>query len=115
MLPGIIGGLRALEVVKLISSVSAEPLLAGSCLRRPAAEPRCRELRVDGKGSRCAVCSADGDAQSAARSEGFTARSVRVAMGDDEAAGAIPRHMTVEELAADHRPTRASRCSMCAT
>lgn len=96
MLPGIIGSLQALEVVKLILGVG-EPLI-GRLLAFDGLRGTLRELRVD-KDPHCAVCGPDATL-AAPRSDVALQSDACVAVGDDLAAGAIPL-ITVEELAAD--------------
>lgn len=96
MLPGIIGSLQALEVVKLILGVG-EPLI-GRLLAFDGLRGTLRELRVD-KDPHCAVCGA-GAVITAPRPDVGLQSGACVAVRDAEAADAIPV-ITVEELAAD--------------
>lgn len=104
MLPGIIGSLQALEVVKLILGVG-EPLI-GRLLAFDGLRGTFRELQVD-KDPHCAVCGVDASL-AAPRSEVGLLPGACVAEGfvsghgyeHEHAADAIPT-ITVEELAAE--------------
>jgi adenylyltransferase/sulfurtransferase len=102
MLPGIIGSLQALEVVKLILGVG-EPLI-GRLLSFDGLRGTFRELQVD-RDPHCAVCGVDATL-AAPRSEVGVQSGDCVAVGDghdheaEHAADAISV-ITVEELAAN--------------
>ncbi len=94
MLPGILGCLQSLEVVKLILGIG-EPLV-GRLLSFDGLRGTFREMRID-KDPACAVCGANA-ALTAPRRNIAVQPDTCVAPGDDEAAAGISV-ISVEELA----------------